>query len=54
MKDKLRGIQIKGKLLKRIGNIYYFKKVEEITIDTEDITRLLFEKDLIKLVTVVF
>jgi len=50
MEDKLLGIQIKGILVKQIGNVYYIEAIKEITIDTRKSNRLLKEVDLIKIV----
>ena len=50
MKDKLLGIQVKGILIKQIGNVYYITDIKEITIDTRKSNRLLKEIDLIKIV----
>ena len=50
IKEKRLGLQIKGQLVKVIGNVFYFQKVEEMTIDTKEYNTLFLKKDLLKIV----
>jgi hypothetical protein len=49
-KNKIRGIQIKGKLLISNENVHYITNFKEMTIDTDDIGNIVFTRgDLLKI-----